>query len=93
MIIQPHSSQSSRSENGTPIDPAAHLHYPITRKYPGHILGSWLRRRFRSWKVKTTLEPKQERYAEYDEMQTIVQDSDPIYLLWDQNQAKIRASS
>ena len=60
---------------------------------PGHILGSWLRRGFRSWKVKTTLEPKQERYAEYDEMQTIVQDSDPIYLLWDQNQAKIRASS
>ena len=60
---------------------------------PGHSLGSWLRRRFRSWKVKTTLEPKQERYAEYDEMQTIVQDNDPIYLSWDQNQAKIRASS
>ena len=60
---------------------------------PGHILGSWLRRRFRSWKVKTTLESKQERYAEYDEMQTIVQDNDPIYLSWDQNQAKIRASS
>ena len=60
---------------------------------PRHSLGSRLRRRFRSWKVKTMLEPKQERYAEYDEMQTIVQDNDPIYLSWDQNQAKIKASS
>ena len=60
---------------------------------PEHSLCSWLRRRFRSWKVKTTLEPKQERYGEYDEIQIIVQDDDPIYLSWNQNQAKIRASS
>ena len=60
---------------------------------PGHSLGSWRRRRFRSWKGKTTLEPKQERYGEYDEIQNIVQDNDPIYLSWNQNQAKIRASS